>query len=143
MPVVHNNNNNEDTIQHFVSNEQQQQYDTRTYDPYLIAYHKETQTFTYNDPWSEVTHEDVDSSSYDGHSEDFSAYSLPTTTTHSIDTCSTITEDVSTESGFFTETPSHDDQTAAVLENIVDHVTEVSCISLTLTHSFSRARLKK
>lgn len=145
MPVVHNNNNNnQDTNQHFVSNEQpqqEQQFDTRTYDPYLIAYHEETQTFTYNDPWSEVTHEDVDSSFCDDHSEDFSAISLPTTTsTSSYDTCSTITEEVPTESVFFTETPSHDDQpAAAVLENIIEHVTEeVSCISLTLTHSLAR-----
>lgn len=26
-------------------------FDSRSYDPYLIAYHEDTNTFTYNDPW--------------------------------------------------------------------------------------------
>jgi hypothetical protein len=89
----------------------------------------------------EVTHEDVNNSSYcDDHFEDFSTFSLPTTEP-SIDTCSTITEDVHSEIVFY-ETISHDDDQPAVLEKVVEHVTEeVSCISLTLTHSL--ARLKK
>lgn len=30
------------------------QDELRSYDPYLIAYHKESNTFTYNDPWAKV-----------------------------------------------------------------------------------------
>lgn len=28
--------------------------ESRSYDPYLIAYHEETNSFTYNDPWIQV-----------------------------------------------------------------------------------------
>lgn len=29
-------------------------YESRSYDPYFIAYHEETNTFTFNDPWAQV-----------------------------------------------------------------------------------------
>ena len=31
--------------------------DSRTYSPYLIEYHEDTNSFTYNDPWNEVDQE--------------------------------------------------------------------------------------
>lgn len=46
-----------------VSNHTQHE-DSRSYNPYLIAYHEDTNTFTYKDPWVEVTHQDVSNSNY-------------------------------------------------------------------------------
>lgn len=31
------------------------EFESRSYDPYLIAYHEDTNTFTYNDPWEVVS----------------------------------------------------------------------------------------
>lgn len=42
-------------------------FESRSYDPYLIAYHEDTNTFTYNDPWvqMEVVSNDSCSSDYE------------------------------------------------------------------------------
>lgn len=47
------------------SSETQTQTDvdeSRSYDPYLIAYHKESNSFTYNDPWVQMDQENQSSS---------------------------------------------------------------------------------
>lgn len=56
-----------------------QQNDLRTYDPYLISYHEDTNTFTYNDPWVEVKHEDISSNNYnnENHHDPMPSQPLP------------------------------------------------------------------
>lgn len=50
-------------VEHFEQNYTHNETDqSRSYDPYLIAYHEDTNTFTYNDPWI-ITEQKNDSNS--------------------------------------------------------------------------------
>jgi hypothetical protein len=143
-------------------NHAQHEDDLRSYNPYLIAYHEDTNTFTYNDPWVEITHEDVCNSNFNENyvnEQNSTQWSLPTTTNEAADAPTADTtenqshqevisspqpqpeqkDDLTNDNvSRVAENPPQQPSTPAVEEKVVEHVTEeVSLSRRSLSHSFS------
>lgn len=139
---------------HHVSNHTQHEDDLRSYNPYLIAYHEDTNTFTYNDPWVEITHEDVCNSNFNENyvnEQNSTQWSLPTTTYEAAAAPTVNTtenhqevvsspqqeapqpehkEDVTNNNvNHVAENPPQQPSSPAVVEKIVEHVTEEVSLS--------------
>lgn len=125
----------------------------RSYNPYLIAYHEETNTFTYNDPWVEIKHEDVCNSNINENYVNEQNSSLPTVTNEPAPTESHHHEEISPQqqpevpqqeqqSDLIYNNVSHDaadnspqqQSSPTTVEKVVEHVTEeVSCLDRSLS----------
>lgn len=156
---------------HYESDHKQHDEDLRSYNPYVIAYHENTNTFTYNDPWVEITHEDVcNSNSIDNNvnEQNSTQWSLPTATSNYAEpTVNNTTEghqgdissppppqqqpeipqsehknDLTNNSvNRAAENPPQLSSSPAVVEKIVEHVIEE--VSLSRDHSLSLSLLPK
>lgn len=146
----------------------QHEDDSRSYDPYLIAYHEDTNTFTYNDPWVEITHEDVCNSNFNENyvnEQNSTQSSLPTTTHDAAAPTVNTTEyhhqevisspqpqaevpqpehrnDSTNNNVSRVENPPQQTSSPAVVENVVEHVIEEVSLSRDLSHSYSPPQTK-
>lgn len=143
----------------------QHEEESRSYNPYLIAYHEDTNTFTYNDPWVEITHEDVCNSNYNENyvnEQNSTQSSLPTTTNDAVAPTVNTTEYHHQQEEFSspqtqaevpqpehkndlaenndwqshaTENPPQQHSSPAIVEKVVEHVNEEVSLSRDLSHS--------
>lgn len=142
----------------------QHEGDSRSYNPYLIDYHEDTNTFTYSDPWVEITHEDVCNSNYNENivnEQNSTQWSLPTTTANDAAPTANTTENHREEISLLpppqpeVPQPEHTNDLinhsaghvveqssppAAVVEKIVERVTEEVSLSRSLSLTLSSPR---